>query len=73
MNELHLMYKCETGNCVNGNELSVIKLKNGNWVANWDYHNTEDLIETFGFTGTIQFPDLEYINWLENKIKECMK
>ena len=64
--DLALLYKRETGKDVCWNELSVTR-KRGQWFFE---ASDEDIIDTFGYTGTLKIPDLEYINWLEKKLSE---
>lgn len=66
MKKLHQLYKMETGKNVHTNELSVTRMK-GRWVFN---ASDQDAIKIFGCYGTIQYPDNDYILWLERKLDE---
>ena len=64
--KLTLLYKKETGRDICYTELSATR-KRGQWILDI---SDENAIDTFSYTGTLEIPDLEYIDWLERKLIE---
>jgi hypothetical protein len=65
--DLYLQYKSETGNDVKIKEVGGYR-RNGVWYLSI---SDEEMLEIFGCNFSVEFPDMEYIKWLEGKLEQC--
>lgn len=71
-NDLHRIYKQESGLNVNHKEVGLRRTR-GQWLLDPDELGAVDddyVFENLGYYCKIWFPDTDYINWLENKLME---
>jgi len=70
MNYLHLAYKQETGHEVTEWDLGLVR-SHGEWILDPQEVNDDFVLQDLtGYSGRIMIPDLDYIAWLEEKVKE---
>jgi hypothetical protein len=73
-NDLHRIYKQETGYGVNDQEVGLRRTR-GQWLLEPDEVGDladEYVFENFGYTARIWFPDPDYVRWLEDKLMELI-
>ncbi|MDA3821380.1 MAG: hypothetical protein PF450_02025 [Bacteroidales bacterium] len=67
MNQLHLLYKQETGKSIQDFDIGVVR-SHREWILDPQEVDDELVIQKlFGYSGRIRVPDTEYIKWLEEK------
>lgn len=73
-NDLHRIYKQETGLNVNDQEVGLRRHRR-QWLLDPDEVGevADDYVfENFGYSCRIWFPDQDYIKWLEDKLMEFL-
>ena len=65
-----LKYKQDTGNNIQSYEIGVTRMK-GKWVVDMNQHTHSEIFETFGSRGTINIPDRDYVEYIEEQLTEA--
>lgn len=68
-NPVKELYKAETGNWPDGIDYEVYRSRR-QWVIQ---ASDEEILRRIGLESFIEIPDIEYVEWLENKITELLK
>ncbi|MCF8359247.1 MAG: hypothetical protein K9H26_10840 [Prolixibacteraceae bacterium] len=68
-NDIHNLFKKETGQKPVLHEFAVTRRKD-----EWIFESSDqEVLDEIGYTGTVIFPDTDYINWLEDKLIQLSK
>ena len=65
MDELHRLYKSETGNSYSPSWSFYLTRERGKWVLDV---SDQDKMEQFGAIGVFDVPDLDYVAWLQEEL-----
>jgi hypothetical protein len=71
MNTVHSIYKRETGREVTETEFGVVR-RRGVYVLDPHEVNDEIVFNHFGHNFFVRFPDIAYIEWMEEKLNEIL-